>query len=108
MSRLPIAQIKRLRGLILELVYNGHRMQESRLDDLSLWGLVQDLGYSDVSKNDVVTLLQDLRDRKYLAYLQKRDTRTGLVEIKEIEITPTGRDLVEKSAAEDPAVVLLK
>lgn len=106
MNTHDVAVQKRRRGLILELVYDGHRKQESRLDHLMLWGLMQDLGQNDVSQNEVVTLLQDLRDRKYLRFKQQKNDWDGRVSISEIEITPEGRDLVEKLKSNDAVRVL--
>ncbi|HLJ89558.1 MAG TPA: hypothetical protein VKZ53_22300 [Candidatus Angelobacter sp.] len=96
------AQMKRWRGVVLSLVRNGHIKQESRLDDLSLWGLMQDLGYP-VSKNDVLTLLQDLCELGYLKFAQHKDDVTGEVSISEIQITALGLRIVARIAT-DPLV----
>ncbi|HLJ87745.1 MAG TPA: hypothetical protein VKZ53_13045 [Candidatus Angelobacter sp.] len=96
------AQMKRWRGVVLSLVRNGHLKQESRLDDLCLWGLLQDLGYS-VSQNDVRTLLQDLGEMSYLKFRQQKDDATGDVRISEIQITAHGLRIVAKVET-DPLV----
>jgi len=106
MSIHNIALQKRWRGLVLELVYDGHRKQESRLDDLTLWGLMRDLGHGDVSQSDVITLLQDLRDRRYLRFNQEKNDYSGRITISQIEITPEGRDLVEKIRTSDAVRIL--
>jgi len=103
-SAVDVARVKRLRGVVLELVYTGHREQRSRLDDVALWGLLQELQY-DVSQNDVLTLLQDLRERSLLTFEEKKNRFFGRTEIRLIQITPQGRDLVEGTTT-DAAVVL--
>jgi len=105
MSALATALKKRWRGVILELVYNGHENQESRLDDLTLWGLMRDLSH-DVGQNDVLTLLQQLGDMKYLSFKLERNPATNAVRISEIEITRGGILLVEKEE-KDPLVRVL-
>jgi hypothetical protein len=104
---LTVAQIKRLRGVILEMVYSGHRNQESRMDSIALWGLLQGIGFKDLPLNDLHTTLQELRDREYLRFEEKRDRKTGDIRISLIQITPAARDLVEKTVREDPAVLIL-
>ncbi len=91
-----VAQRKRWRGVVLEIVYDGHQKQESRLDDLVLWGMMRDLGH-DVGQAEVLTLLQFLGSAKYLTFKQKRDDVTNVVRITEIEMTPRGCALVEKA-----------
>jgi hypothetical protein len=97
---------KRLRGEILELVDEGHSEQRSRFTDVILWGVLQRLKY-DVSQNDVITVLQDLKDRNYLSFEQDKNLRTGAVRISQIQITPAGRDLLEGTKA-DAAVHILQ
>jgi hypothetical protein len=105
MSAQATALKKRWRGVILELVYNGHDKQESRLDDLTLWGLMRDLSH-DVGQNDVRTLLQQLCEMKYLRFKLNRNDATNEVRISQIEITRGGMLLVEKEA-KDPLVRVL-
>ncbi len=105
-SPLAVETRKRLRGEILELVDEGHHEQRSRFTDVILWGVLQRLKY-DVSQNDVVTLLQDLKDRGYISFDQVKDQRTGKVRISQIQITPDGRDLLEGTTA-DAAVNILQ
>lgn len=104
-SPLAVETRKRLRGEILELVDEGHQEQRSRFTDVILWGVLQRLKY-DVSQNDVITLLQDMRDRGYLTFEQDKDRRTNQVRISLIQITPAGRDLLEGTKA-DAAVHIL-
>lgn len=100
------ALMKRWRGVVLELVYQGHCTQQSRLDDLALWGLMRDLSH-DVSRNDVITVLQQLETRGYLKFKQNKDATTGHTDVREIQITAQGTDLVEKISSPDAAVTLL-
>jgi|GEM_PF-975217 hypothetical protein len=104
-SPLAVETFKRLRGHILELVDEGHKDQRSRLNNVILWGVLQRLKY-DVGENDVITLLQDLKDRAYLTFDEQRDRRTRHVTISMIQITPRGRDLLEGTLS-DPAVHVL-
>lgn len=105
-SSLSIEVTKRLRGEILELVDEGHRRQESRLNDLVLWGVLQRMHY-DVSQNDVLTVLQDLKERGYINCFEEKDRRTGSVRISQIQITPSGRDVLEGTKV-DYAVHILR
>jgi hypothetical protein len=98
------AQMKRLRGAVVTLVYSGHRNQESRLDDLALWGLMQDLHF-DVGENDVLTLLQQLKDFGYLKFEEKKNRRTNRVEISFIELTADGIRLAEGFKADDAVLI---
>lgn len=95
MSMHAVALRKRWRGVILELVYDGHVKQESRMDDLALWGFMRDLSH-DVGQNDVRTLLQQLADMNYLKFKSERNNVSNEVRISEIEITRGGIALVEK------------
>jgi predicted transcriptional regulator len=104
-SALAVEAWKRLRGQILELVDEGHKEQRSRLTAIILWGVLQRLKY-DVSENDVITLLQDLKERGYLALNEEKNRRNGYVTISQIQITPRGRDLLEGTLT-DPAVHVL-
>lgn len=105
MSGQAAAFKKRWRGVILELVYDGHTKQESRLDDLTLWGLMRDLSH-DVGQNDVITLLQQLCEMKYLRFKLIRNDATNDVRITEIEITRNGIALVEKEETDKLVRVL--
>jgi hypothetical protein len=106
MTAITPQQLQRMRGVILELVYEGHSRQEGRLDDLTLFCLLSDLKF-DISRNTTLTLLQNLRDRDYLKFKQERNDVTGQVTAREIQITPKGSDLVEKIAT-DPAVRIFR
>lgn len=96
------AQNKRTRGVIIELLYGRHAAQKSRLDHVALWHMLRDLG-CDVGENDVITQLQDLFDRGYVAFKQEKNRYTNRAEISLIQVTPRGRDLFERTTS-DPAV----
>jgi hypothetical protein len=105
MSMQAAALRKRWRGVILELVYDGHIKQESRLDDLTLWGLMRDLSH-DVGQNDVRTLLQQLCEMRLLRFKLDRNDASNEVRMLEIEVTRAGIALVEK-VEKDPLVRVL-
>lgn len=94
MAAADAAQNKRIRGAILEVLYARHQAQQSRVDHIALWRILRDLG-CDVGENDVITQLQDLSDREYVKFAQKRNRLTNRVEITLIQLTARGRDLVE-------------
>jgi hypothetical protein len=104
MSEIAANRLKRHRGVALQFIYTNHHQQLSHMDDLQLWGLFIDLGYT-VGQNEVLTLVQELRDRGYLTIVEKVNRITGRVEISRIQITPSGRDLVERTQ-EDRAVLI--
>jgi hypothetical protein len=106
-SPLAVEHVKRIRGLILELVNEGHQAQSPRLSDVMMWALLQRLNH-EVSQNDVITVLQDLGDRGYLKFVQEKNRRTGIVTISQIQITPEGRDQLEGNDPPDPALHILR
>lgn len=98
------AQVKRIRGVIVEVLYARHQAQRSRVDHVLLWGIMRDLG-CDVGENDVLTQLQDMSDRGYVRYDEKRDRRSNRMNLSAIQLTSKGRDLCEQTI-HDPAVSL--
>jgi hypothetical protein len=102
-----VEQIKRLRGVTLTLVYSRHREQQSRMDHVMLWAMLRKLQH-DVGLNDVVTVLQDLKDRGMVTFEQTKDKKTNEVRISLLQITPLGRDLVEETIDPNdyPAITL--
>ena len=89
-----VSVVKRIRGGIVDVLYTRHAQQQHRVDHVALWHILQDLGF-DVGENDVVTQVQDLCDRGYVVYDQKRDRRTNYLTISMIQLTARGRDLRE-------------
>ena len=94
----------RYRGVILQVVYNNHADQMARMDDLELWGFLQGVNVH-IGQNAVLSLLQDLRERGYLKFVDKQNRISGRTEISLIEICSPGRNLVERIAV-DPAVLI--
>ena len=99
-----VAKKKRLRGQVLLFLQTNHEAQNSRVDDLELWGLMQDLHFG-VGQNQVLTLLQDLCERGCLKYTEVPNRITGRMRLAEIQLTARGRDLVERTIV-DPAVLV--
>jgi hypothetical protein len=95
---------KRVRGVIIEVLYSRHQAQQSRVDHVALWHILRDLG-CDVGEYDVITELQDLSDRGYVLYKEDKNRLTNRVKILMIQLTSRGRDLRE-GTIEDPAVSL--
>lgn len=103
MSVLNTAKTKHLRGTVLLLLRTNHDDQKSRFDSTALWSaLVRGLSF-DVSRNELKTVLQDLKGRGYVDFKQQKDLDNGTVYIVQIELCPRGRDLLE-GTIEDPAV----
>lgn len=93
---------KRTRGMIVELLYSRHIQQLSRADHVALWHMLRDLG-ADLGENDVLTQLQDLFDRGYVTFEQKKNRWTNRTEISLIQLTSKGRDIYE-GTIKDPAL----
>jgi hypothetical protein len=91
---------RRWRGVILEFIYNGLHDQSSRLDDLTLLGMMRDFGH-DVGLNKVRALLMELEDAGYLRFAAKKNDLTNETEISKIEITIGGIRVVEKYEPND-------
>ena len=97
------AQIKRrLRAEILKLIYENHESQRIRLDDLTLFSVMERLQF-DAHLNLVRELLQDLRERGFVKFAEDKNRTTGEVALRQIQILPRGCDILEKTIS-DPAV----
>lgn len=94
---------RRMRGAMLMVLCGNHNRQAARMDDVSIGRALMSLLF-DVSANEVVTVLQDLKDREYVRFVPRRNSLTGRTYLEQIEITARGRDLVEESSRPDPAV----
>lgn len=92
---------RQLRGLLLRLLYLNHSRQDKRANSTLLAAVLQREGY-DFSDDQVLTMLQDLRDRDYLRF-QHIKKASGRVYLFNIELTSKGRDLMDGISA-DPAV----
>jgi hypothetical protein len=97
-----VAQIKRLRGAIVEVLYARHQAQQSRVDHVALWRILRELGF-DIGEFDLLTALQDMRERSYVTYQDSKNRLTNRVQVWQIQLTPKGRDLREETI-QDPAV----
>jgi hypothetical protein len=102
MAALDAGQNKRLRGAVLEILNTRHQSQQSRPDHVALWHIMLDLRF-DLGENDLLTLLQDLHDRRLIGYEETRDRRTNRVSVFRLQLTPAGRDLCEGTTT-DPAI----
>jgi len=97
------AQLKRrLRGVVLRLVYENHEAQGHRLDDVTLTGVLERLGF-DAYVNLTREILEDLAERGFATINEERDRLTGKKAIRKVQITPAGRDIIERTKV-DPAV----
>ena len=92
---------RQLRGLLLRMIYLNHNRQESRLNSTLLISVLSREGYRFADEN-VLTCLQDLRDRGYVDFKQVKRPGRG-VWIFEIELKARGRDLCD-GLVSDPAV----
>lgn len=105
MNFLDTAKTKHLRGTVLMLLRTNHDAQNSRFDSTALWSaLVRGLSF-EVSRNELKTVLQDLKGRGYVDFKQQKDNDSGAIYIVQIELCPKGRDLLE-GTIDDPAVEL--
>jgi hypothetical protein len=84
-----LIQAQRRRGIILKLVREGHENQLSRMDDFEVWAVLQKMGQT-MGREQVVTLLQDLRVLNYLDFRQSVNEYSGRTELTQIELTAAG------------------
>jgi hypothetical protein len=91
--------IRNLRAAILQVVYDNHFGRRSRLRLTPLHGAIDRLRFVDVSEDELVTVLEDLKERGYLTFSRDEEKwrKHRELVIGEIQITPLGRDLVEKT-----------
>jgi hypothetical protein len=80
---------QRRRGIILKLVREGHENQLSRMDDFEVWAVLQKMGQT-LGRDQVTTLLQDLRVLEYIDYKSKVNEFSGRNEMSQIELTAAG------------------
>lgn len=93
--------IRNLRGVLLQMVYDNQNEQKTAPSVVVLCGALERLGYGDISINQLIAVLQDLKERTYLDFTRNRDRRSGKVDLVGIAITPAGRDLVEGTHQDD-------
>ena len=103
-NEVRLAALKRHRGMLLRFAYDNHNDQHSRLDDQAMWGVMMGMGVT-LGQNEVITMLQDLCDRGYMRCKSKMNVITGRVQLREIELTHKGRDLVD-GVTDDAAITV--
>jgi hypothetical protein len=69
---------------------------------VTLTGVLERLQF-DVWVNLVREILQDLQERRLINFDVERNRITGTSAIRQIQITPGGRDIIEKTST-NPAV----
>jgi hypothetical protein len=79
--------------------------RSSRMDDLTLFGMMQDFNHG-IGLNQVRGLLHELRGAGYLKFDAARNTYSGETEISKIEITPDGCKVVEKIKKDESILIL--
>jgi len=87
---------RRLRGEVLKVIYKNHGAQQARMDEMTLTSVLEGLHF-DVHVNLVREILHDLKDRGLVSFEEPRDRRSGASPIRQIQITPEGRDIIEKT-----------
>jgi len=102
MPKANVQHKRRLRGKMLKLVYENHEAQGHRLDDVTLASVLERLLF-DAPMNLVREILQDLQERRFISFDLERDRSTGAIAIRRIQVTPSGRDIIEETLS-DPAV----
>ena len=93
---------RRLRGEILRVLCLGDRARKIRLDDVTLTGVFERLQF-DVNVDLVRGLLRDLEERGFVNFTVERNWAAGKSSLRQIGITPAGRDIFEKTGS-SPAV----
>lgn len=96
------AATRQLRGIVLRLIYVNHQTQGERLNSTLIWAVVQREGYR-FERDNILYVLQDLRDRNYVRYESMDDEERDREFIYQIEITADGRDLMD-GHRKDPMV----
>jgi len=91
---------RRRRGIILKLIREGHENQLPRLDDLELWTMLLKMAQT-MGRDQVVTLLQDLRVLDYIDYKPTMNELTGRIELSQIELTAAGLRLMVVGRSND-------
>lgn len=86
-------QTTRRRGTILKLVREGHEEQLSRMDDFEMFAILQDIGVT-MSRNQVMTMLQDLAELGLMKFRTEFDQRGERYVARDIELTAAGTALV--------------
>ena len=103
-AELRLIQTRRRRGIILKLVREGHENQLSRMDDFELWAMLLKMGQT-VGRDQVMTLLQDLRVLDYLDFKQSTNEINGRTELSMIMLTAAGLRFVSTGRSNDDVLL---
>ena len=97
MKAVPKHQSSKLtveRNTLLEILWTNHRLQLPKLNDVTVWGMMLNLGLT-VGLNHVRTLLRNLKDFDgYLSFKEKSRVHT---KIQKIKLTVAGAALLDPS-----------
>lgn len=96
-----LVRIRRRRAMMMRFIRDGHEEQKSRMDDFEVYALLQDMGVT-MSRNQVMTMLQDLETLKLVAFRTEWSEADERYLAKEIELTAMGTALVlRRKSTED-------
>ena len=85
------------RNTLLEILWTNYRLQLPKLNDVTVWGLMLNLGLT-VGLNHVRTLLRNLKDFDgYLIFKEKSRVHT---KIQKIKLTVAGAALLDPFGAD--------
>jgi len=99
-----LIQTRRRRGTMLKFVRQGHEAQLSRMDDFEVFAMMQELGHT-MGRDQVITMLQDLKVLGYLDFKQKVNELSGRTEISEIELTAMALGVVIRRKSNDDVLI---
>lgn len=102
MNEWHIDQKRKFRKEILRILSVRHGQQRSRMDDVLLTKTLRDLAW-EVDLNDVITILQEMKQRGWVNFRQIRSLYARGVQLLELEILPLGQDIFD-GIIQDPAV----
>jgi hypothetical protein len=99
-TELEVRQLKRQRARMLRTIRQGHEKQLHHMDDFEIFAFMQDIGMR-MSRNQVITMLQDLCIMGYLQFKQVFDDESERMRLYEIELTSVGIALVLRRKSND-------
>lgn len=99
-SEQELRQTKRRRGNMLKFIRQGHEKQLDRLDDLMMQAMMQDVG-SNMSRHQVMTMLQDLQVLGYVTFRQFYSEELERFAANEIMLTAPGLAIVTRRKDND-------
>lgn len=95
MTERELIQSKRRRGTMLKFIRQGHEAQMARMDDWEMYVMMQDLG-ANMSRNQVLTMLQDLRVLGLVTFTDRFDEERERKVAECIELSALGVGLVTR------------